>query len=272
MSNLLPKLHIRNTISFLLMIIFLFSSGITMAENQNILCAHAGGQIDDYVYTNSLEAMEYSYKIGYRVIEVDLILTSDGVAVCEHDWDYFREMTQITSEDIDYETYISSKKYGKYTSMDLDVLFRFMIDHEDCIVYLDTKYTDCENNTLLFTQIIETARRLADDSLLDRLWVSILSKEMFTAVDRLFHFKHYVYASYLTWDGTYEGIEEWGKWCTENGIEAIDMWNYQFFDEIVPCLQDLGLSSYVFTINDIDICHYYFNLGVKCITTDNLLQ
>lgn len=36
--------------------------------------------------TNSRDAMEYDYKLGQRVFEADLAITSDDVVVLRHDW------------------------------------------------------------------------------------------------------------------------------------------------------------------------------------------
>lgn len=51
-----------------------------------ILIAHSGGGINGYVYTNSKEAILQSIASGYRVIEVDVSMTSDGVPVLSHDF------------------------------------------------------------------------------------------------------------------------------------------------------------------------------------------
>ena len=51
-----------------------------------ILIAHSGGGINGYVYTNSQEAILQSIANGYRVIEVDVSMTSDGVPVLTHDF------------------------------------------------------------------------------------------------------------------------------------------------------------------------------------------
>ncbi len=49
--------------------------------------AHAGGEIHGLAYTNSLEALNFSYSRGFRYFEVDLNLTTDGQIVLLHDWD-----------------------------------------------------------------------------------------------------------------------------------------------------------------------------------------
>ena len=49
--------------------------------------AHALGAIDDKVYTNSLEAFQHNYDLGFRVFEADLEYTSDDEIVLIHSWE-----------------------------------------------------------------------------------------------------------------------------------------------------------------------------------------
>lgn len=48
--------------------------------------AHAGGGFQNKRYTNTLEALNASYKNGFRLFELDLSWTNDGHLVCLHDW------------------------------------------------------------------------------------------------------------------------------------------------------------------------------------------
>ena len=43
--------------------------------------AHAGGEILGNTYTNSLEALNNSYKNGFRYFELDMIVTADNYIV-----------------------------------------------------------------------------------------------------------------------------------------------------------------------------------------------
>ena len=54
---------------------------------QNRLVAHALGAIEDKKETNSKEAFIHSWENGYKVLEADFSLTSDGVVVVRHDFD-----------------------------------------------------------------------------------------------------------------------------------------------------------------------------------------
>ena len=64
---------IRSLLSLLLLLPMLLSC-VTQERVQRVeLIAHAGGEIDGYVYTNSLEALQQAASRGYRFIELDLL-------------------------------------------------------------------------------------------------------------------------------------------------------------------------------------------------------
>ncbi|OEF87920.1 glycerophosphodiester phosphodiesterase family protein [Vibrio splendidus] len=78
--------------------------------NSGSLIAHAGGGIDGFKYTNSLEAVEKSIESGFKMIELDLLVSSDGKIVAVHDWNSFHMMTNsnkngpIASEEFELKT------------------------------------------------------------------------------------------------------------------------------------------------------------------------
>ncbi len=43
----------------------------TLSQAQPLMIAHAGGGINEHNYSNSLEALEYSYNKGFRAFEMD---------------------------------------------------------------------------------------------------------------------------------------------------------------------------------------------------------
>ena len=49
--------------------------------------AHAGGEIDGKKYTNSREALDYSYAQGAKLFELDLFETAEGKLIATHDTD-----------------------------------------------------------------------------------------------------------------------------------------------------------------------------------------
>ena len=60
--------------------------------------AHAGGGIDQYIYTNSKEAIYKSIKNGFKLIEIDLQETDDEIFIGVHDWHRFKKITNYNKK------------------------------------------------------------------------------------------------------------------------------------------------------------------------------
>jgi glycerophosphoryl diester phosphodiesterase len=69
--------------SIIFLLIFINKS---FSDNNVNYIAHAGGEIDGYTYTNSVQAIKQSIKFGYNFIEIDLYLSSDGYFYGFHDF------------------------------------------------------------------------------------------------------------------------------------------------------------------------------------------
>jgi glycerophosphoryl diester phosphodiesterase len=86
--------------------------------------AHAGGGIDGITYTNSLESIMKSIEDGKRLIEIDLIETSDGHLVGAHHWEHFKEIagfpsSEINNSPLNLKQFKATKILGKYTPITL---------------------------------------------------------------------------------------------------------------------------------------------------------
>lgn len=103
------------------------------------LIAHAGGVLDGYVYTNSLEALQDAAANGYRYIEADLLLTSDSVLVAAHSWEEFNRMTgNVHRGDsaMSSDQFRSQRIHGRYTPLTASMLNEFFMN--DTSLYLVT--------------------------------------------------------------------------------------------------------------------------------------
>ena len=80
-----------------------FPSSRDLGDWQNFI-AHAGGAIihegKPYTYSNSKEALLASIHKGYRFIELDLMLDSDGEIFGAHDYAHFYGITNAPSHRI----------------------------------------------------------------------------------------------------------------------------------------------------------------------------
>ena len=84
------------------------------------------GRFNESEYTNSKEALEQAIQNGYKVIEVDFSVTSDGRVVCTHDFSEFSEIP-------DYDTFMLSKIKGQYTPISIEELVGCIAHHPDFI-------------------------------------------------------------------------------------------------------------------------------------------
>ena len=80
-----PLVCLASTPLSLLLSLSILLSSLTATPIQPLII-HAGGRIDGVTGTNSLEALEETYAVGGRAIEIDFDWTSDGHQVCIHDF------------------------------------------------------------------------------------------------------------------------------------------------------------------------------------------
>ena len=99
--------------------------------------AHAGGAIDGNLYTNSREALLQAIQAGFRLIELDLITTSDGHLVAAHDWPQWARMTGVESIPPTLEEFLGAKLHQKYTPMSLEQVKEIFLDNPDLILVTD---------------------------------------------------------------------------------------------------------------------------------------
>ena len=108
-------------------------------DDTNRFIAHAGGVIDGYVYTNSLEALDENYKKGFRLFELDIVKTIDNQYVAVHKWSEWAAMIGYDTVDVrvTHEKFLRHKIYGKYTPLDMKRINGWFQDHKDAILITD---------------------------------------------------------------------------------------------------------------------------------------
>jgi len=104
--------------------------------------AHAGGAYDGKTYTNSLEALNYSYSNSFKLFELDLILTRDNQIVAAHDWDMWKEYSGFAGElPPTVEEFNNLPTYETLTSLSMEDIIAWFDAHHDAILVTD-KITD----------------------------------------------------------------------------------------------------------------------------------
>ena len=118
--------------------------------------AHAGGLIDGYTYTNSLEALNLSYSKGFRLFELDITKTKDEKYVAVHDWPSWKTMTGFTGQTpVTRKEFMNYKIHKKLTPLSMDEINQWFKDHPDAILV-----TDKINEPELFSKAFIDPNRL----------------------------------------------------------------------------------------------------------------
>ncbi|NOJ07944.1 glycerophosphodiester phosphodiesterase family protein [Vibrio splendidus] len=133
-------------------------------DNSGGLIAHAGGGINGLKYTNSLEAMEQSIEHGFKMIELDLLISSDGRIVAVHDWKTFHEMTNSNNTgSISSKEFESKIIYDKYKTLNISTAID-ILDENDVVFVTDK----IKNLALLSKYIIDKDKSIIEVFSIDK--------------------------------------------------------------------------------------------------------
>lgn len=126
-----------NIVIYLILILRSIQPDLSWTNSSYI--AHALGEIDGIRYSNSQEALESSYEMGYKIYEVDLSLTSDGSLACTHAWETglqpgFNQNNKPTAEE-----FLDTPIGECYTPILFADLCKYMKEHPEIYVITDSK-------------------------------------------------------------------------------------------------------------------------------------
>lgn len=110
--------------------------------NLNVFIAHGGGSIDGAIVTDSAEAVAASISRGYRMIELDLQLTTDGFLVAAHDWKSFRQRTgreadAAGDQPLSLAEFKAKAIDGRYTPLDEMAIRKLFLKHPELLLVVD---------------------------------------------------------------------------------------------------------------------------------------
>jgi glycerophosphoryl diester phosphodiesterase len=196
--------------------------------------AHAGGAINGYTYTNSLEALNLSYSKGCKLFELDIIETSDGKLAAAHDWAHYKwivDYPNSTDEPMSEEEFMSYKIYNQLSPLSEQAIEDWFEEHKDAI---------------LVTDKINSPQKIAQSfpSFKDRIIMELFSWD---AVEEAISVDIIPMPSENLVFGT-SGIE---KKLLDMHIEfiAISRWHIDGNKGFLKRLKEQGLKTYVFHVN-----------------------
>ena len=209
--------------------------------------------------TNSYEALVANYRLGHRVFEVDLRLTSDNYLVAVHDWYGYYGPVKL-------ERFKNSKVAGVYTTMSLDDIYQFMEAHKDAYIITDTKsYEDTEDILLLqFNALCDGADGYSPE-LLDRVIPQIYNQRMYELITGIHPFKSVIYTLYASKDSNAQ-VAEFVQ--DKADIKVIAMAASRCSEGFCDSLNDLGKLIYLHTLNDLAEINRFKRQGVHGFYTN----
>ncbi len=234
-----------------------------------------GGVIEEYTYTNSLEAIEESISEGYEILEIDMQLSADNKMICVHNWEQWMSMTGKDEKDVYIPTEEEFKKeliYGQYKPLNFIDVMNFLAVHKNIYVMLDTKELETDIVNEQYTYIMNTLRENNHIEILDQLLIPIYNKEMYETLDALIGDKgNYFYTSYMSseWDGSDLSLIRLCKWMKDRtNIGYFEVSQNSISPTVIRILRRYELIPMIFTVNEIEDVQKYFEMGVDYIETD----
>lgn len=238
------------------------------------LVAHAMGGIDGLTYSNTYEAFVANYEKGIRVFEADLLLSKDDKLIARHEWGESFSVMLGQEEMMDagagggvwtYEEFKNAKVMGLYEPLSWEDILELLQQYPDMYLVTDTKQIEPEEIDRIFTEITETAER-RNPELLKRIVPQIYYQSMWDDIEAIHPFESVIFTLYQTYDSD-ESVVAFAK---EKGIAAITMSATRANASLVASLNELGIPSYVHTINDRDQVLKFKRMGVYGFYTDFL--
>lgn len=239
---------------------------------ENPLIAHALGEYDGKIETNSKEAFIASWENGYRVLEADFIYTSDNTLVVRHDFDkdgsYYRlEIRPSGSLEMSSQAFQQNKIIYEQTPMTAVDLLYLMAEYQDVYLVTDTKDTDEATVKQQFTDLKKIAENIGHPEVLDRIIPQIYNESMLSWVKSIYEFPQWIYTLYQA--GTVDYAET-AQFCADNNIGVVTIEKDKVTAQIVETFRAKGIQVYAHTVNRYLQFEDLLAMGVSGIYTDSI--
>ena len=254
--------RLKHIILFMTLFTIIFSISVveSYARGENnvklsTLVAHAGGYIYGFKYTNSLEALEESYKNGFKLIEIDFEWTSDGKVVAIHDWDSMAKRMLIEPKVYSLHEFKNSKVFQDLTLIDLDDLAKWLENKKDVSII-----TDMKKDNLEFLKLISQNYKNIQDQIIPQIYSL---GEYFPVKDM--GYKDIILTLYKENISDDEVLE----FVKGNTVFAVTIPIERGYSDLPMKLKHINVNTYVHTVNDFYIFEELNKNGVTGIYTDN---
>ena len=241
-------------------------------QSGNRLIAHAFGEVDNKIETNSKEAFINAWENGFRVVEGDFTYTSDGVLVLRHDFEkdgsYARLDIPTTGDKVmDSQTFMNSPIIFEQTPLRAVDLMYLMAEYPDMYLVTDTKDTDKAIVQKQFRDLVGIAKNIGHPEVLDRIIPQLYNKGMIDWIREIHPFENWIFTLYLYNNPDYDDI---ANYCTTKGIQTVTLHIDRATAANVGKLKAKGLKVYAHTTNRYLTMKNLLAVGVDGIYTDRI--
>lgn len=233
-----------------------------------MLWAHAGAG-GEILYANAVEAFDASISNGFKILEVDVSITSDGVPVMSH---CFRPNGSIEFDEVPtVDEFLAKKICGRFTPLTLEMFLKRYRDFDGYICVDQTENSRASGFDLIgFLERHSTAEQLAR---------MIFQAYTLDDLQRLkghnpFGFIHYCLGR-EAWDPKAEA--NWAilipalKACGVTSISFGDMPIDTRLCRLVKTFSGAGFVVSVANVNDFSRAEKWMSIGVECFDTDYMV-
>jgi len=222
------------------------------------LIAHGGGSIEGLTYTNSREALDKSYKNGFRFMEVDFEWTTDEQLVAIHSWDGFvTKFFLKEAKQYSYEEFISFEMINDWQQLTPEIIAQWLREHKDAYIITDIKKRNIEG-----LKVISEKYPDIQDQIIPQIYLM----EEYSQAQSL-GYKNIILTLYAS-NYTDEEIIDFGR---RQKLLAITMPLYRGYTELPSKLNRENVFVYVHTINDKEIRDELLENGVNGFYTDDFI-
>lgn len=224
--------------------------------DKKYLIAHAGGSVYGLSYTNSLEAIEKAYKNGFRYIELDFQLTSDGHIVLIHDWDNMVELLfDMEARQLSHQEFKTLDTILDLSLLDIEDLILWLKDHKDVKIVMDTKSD-------MFKVLDYIGEKHPDEK--DSFIVQIYNPKEYSQVKNLGYDK-IIYSLSRTKNSDDKIMD----FVEKADLYAVAIPSRRAYTGLARRVKKAGVKAYAYTVNDYWTYKKLVDYHIQGLYTDN---
>lgn len=226
---------------------------------------HACGGYNGIRHANCEESLIDAIKNGSKVIEIDFMLTSDGVLVCDHAFDSFGY------ERVSYEKFKNEKPAEKGTPMSAKRAIKLLKD-TDIKLIVDTQD---KNLIKVYKELLKICKKEKAEAYFDNIIPQIYYEEQYKKMESFHNFSEYIFEAYrMTGSpkkGGYADFNKFAKICKRHKkIKYVAFYKNFVTKEAVKKFKKCGVGVIAHPVNSKEDFRRLKKMGVAAVMTDFL--